>query len=103
MRIHDLKVAAMHFPALVDGRKKFEFRVNDRDFRVSDYLLLRELNEFMILTGPWLLFEVEYILDDTWYGMPKGHVIMSLSDCLISGREASGLEAYRPHILPVPQ
>lgn len=103
MRIHELKVASVHFPALYEGRKKFEYRVNDRDFGVGDFLLLRELNEFMILTGNWLMFEVEYILDDSWYSMPKNYMVLSLSECLSSGTDASGFEAYRPHILPVPQ
>lgn len=103
MRVHELKVAATHFPALSDGRKKFEYRANDRGFLVGDFLLLRELNEFMILTGLWLLFEVEYILDDTWYSMQKNHVIMSLSECLSSGPTADGFEAYRPHILSAQQ
>lgn len=103
MRIHELKVAGIHFPALRAGRKKFEYRLNDRDYKVGDYLLLRELTELMVFTGKWLLFQVEYILDDSWYSMPKNHMVLSLSDCLSSGSDASGFDAYRPHILPVPQ
>lgn len=103
MRIHELKVAALHFPALADGRKRFEYRANDRGFLVGDYLLLREINEFMIYTERWAIFQVEYILDDTWYSMPEKFVCMSLSDPLSAGLTNDGFEAYRPHILPFQQ
>lgn len=103
MRIHELKVASVHFPALRSGQKRFEFRLDDRGFEVGDYLLLRELNEFMVLTGCWVLIGVNYILDDNWYSMPKKYVCMSLTDPLTSGETLDGYEAYRPHILPFQQ
>ena len=103
MRVHELKVATMHFPALRSGQKRFEFRLDDRGFEVGDYLLLRELNEFMVLTGCWVLVGVTYILTDSWYSMPKKYVCMSLTDPMASGETPDGFEAYRPHILPVQQ
>jgi ASC-1-like (ASCH) protein len=39
---HDLKVWPEYFAALIDGRKTFEARKNDRGFKVGDTLLLRE-------------------------------------------------------------
>lgn len=41
-RVHALKCWPRYFGDLVVGRKRSEFRVADRDFRVGDYLRLRE-------------------------------------------------------------
>lgn len=41
-RVHDLKCWPDHFEALVDGRKTFEVRINDRDYQVGDVLALQE-------------------------------------------------------------
>jgi hypothetical protein len=41
---HELKTWPGYFAAILDGRKKFEARVNDRVFREGDTLLLVEYN-----------------------------------------------------------
>ena len=41
-RRHELKVWPSYFEAIVDGRKRFELRKNERDFAVGDTLRLRE-------------------------------------------------------------
>lgn len=40
--VHDLKIRPQYFEAVARGAKGFEVRVNDRDFKVGDHLLLRE-------------------------------------------------------------
>ncbi len=41
-KTHRLKILSEYFQSVVEGRKKAELRVNDRDFSVGDYLLLNE-------------------------------------------------------------
>lgn len=41
-RLHNLKIWPSFFKDVVDGKKKFEVRVNDRDFKVGDTLVLSE-------------------------------------------------------------
>ena len=39
---HELKILPEFFTAIIFGKKKFEIRKNDRDFRVGDVLKLME-------------------------------------------------------------
>ena len=103
MRIHELKVAGVFFPSILDGSKRFEIRKNDRGYQVGDWLLLRELTEFLVFTGRWALVRVEFILDDVRYGMQDNHIIMSLAHYHQAGETDEGFDAYKPHILAVTQ
>jgi len=42
MKKHELKVLPEFFSAVVDGKKKAEFRLNDRNFKIGDMLCLYE-------------------------------------------------------------
>jgi len=42
MKVHELKCWSAYFIAISEGRKRFEIRVNDRDFQEGDLLLLKE-------------------------------------------------------------
>lgn len=84
MAEHDLKVWPEFFDALVDGRKSFEIRKNDRGYQKGDTLLLREYapgpDEY---TGRELRRHVMYILsgDDPLgyaFGLRSGFVAMGL-------------------------
>lgn len=39
---HELKILPKYFEDVMTGKKNFEIRKNDRDFKVGDYLLLKE-------------------------------------------------------------
>ena len=59
--IHELKILPKYFDDIRYGKKRFELRRNDRDFKVGDYLAL---NEFGIsYTGRTELVKVVYILN----------------------------------------
>ena len=75
---HDLKILPEYFEPVLDGRKKFEIRKNDREFNVGDTLLLREWysNEY---TGREVRRKVTYVLP-TAVGLAKDYVILSIEE-----------------------
>ena len=58
--IHDLKIRPVYFQEVLSGNKKAELRINDRNFRCGDYLLLREWEEGY--TGPKIIVVVTHVL-----------------------------------------
>lgn len=77
---HELKTHPPYFQAVVDGRKPFEVRRNDRDYRVGDELYLREWDpDTASYTGSHreIVVEVTYICDDPKYCLP-GMIIMGV-------------------------
>jgi hypothetical protein len=76
---HELKTWPQFFEAILDGRKNFEFRRNDRDFRVGDLLDLKEWDPATkAYTGRACEVRITYILSDEWPGMEKGFTILSI-------------------------
>jgi ASC-1-like (ASCH) protein len=74
---HRLKIWPEYFEAVLSGKKTFEIRKNDRDYQVSDVLLLQEYNpKTNEYTGRELLVEVTYITD---FGQPDNQVVMSIA------------------------
>lgn len=73
-KVHELKIAAEYFDAVIDETKKFEIRKNDRDFKVGDFLLLKDFDGEK-LTGDETMQQVKYISD---YEQKKGYVVMSI-------------------------
>jgi hypothetical protein len=83
MTVHELKTWPNYFEAILDGRKLFELRVNDRDFHVGDELFLCEYipgkGEY---TGRQIRKLVTYILPVTTIatGVTAEQVIMGIKD-----------------------
>jgi len=72
LRFHFLKCETIHFNHAYSGRKKFETRKNDRDYRDGDFLVLREyLYHSDLYTGNYLIVKVNYLSD-----FVNGYVVM---------------------------
>ena len=91
MTQHFLKLNDRFFDAVANGIKTFEIRKNDRDYKVGDTLVLKEVNDDgKHLTyadhnlGINLDYEIKvavtYILthEDFPDGVPEGYVAMSI-------------------------
>ena len=75
--IHELKIQSEYFVAVNNKTKTFEIRKNDRDFKVGDKILLREIDSCGKYTGRMSWWEITYITDyaqqDTFRGYePSG-------------------------------
>lgn len=90
MQIHELKTDNDVFQASSDGLKRFEIRLNDRNFQVGDVLILRETVHSgddmthgapIEYTGRKLSRIVDFILQgyDLGYGLDNGWCVMSVS------------------------
>ncbi len=91
IRVHDLKCAPGPFDAVWRGAKAFEWRKNDRDYRVGDALALREwdsqLNEFQDgrppdgprgYSGRWIVAHVTHVSRGPAFEIPEGFCVMSI-------------------------
>lgn len=77
--IHDLKTSPESFAAIVDGRKRFEIRNDDRGFAVGDVLNLREWDSSLCTyTGRVQTRTVCYIERGLW--IPADLVVMGFDD-----------------------
>lgn len=76
---HQLKTWPPFFSAVLEGRKTFEARLDDRDFSVHDVLALNEWEPNPgRYTGRSVERVVTYILRGPAFGVEAGHVIMAL-------------------------
>lgn len=78
-KTHVLKCWPEHFHALRKGLKTCEVRLNDRDFKEGEFLLLAEFNpETDTYTEETDVYKVTHVLHGGQFGIEKGYVVMSL-------------------------
>ena len=76
--VHVLKILPEYFDAVRCGDKRFEIRLNDRNFQRGDILRLKEWTGEKF-TGEEIDVAVRYILRaDEWYGLQPGWCVMSI-------------------------
>ncbi len=77
-KTHELKILPQWFEDVVKGKKNFEIRKNDRDFKVGDKLLLKEYT-YGRFTGREVTKRVMYVYHgDGTYGLSPDYCILGL-------------------------
>lgn len=83
---HDLKTWTEYFSEVWDGKKTFEVRKNDRDYKVGDYLALMEyMNEDSLRIGHdvftyrTIMCRIDYILNGGNFGIEPEYIVMSIT------------------------
>ena len=75
---HELKIYQEYFEAVKDGRKKFEIRKNDREYKVGDILVLLEYDKYYeAFTGEKITVEISYMTD---YAQQDGYVVLGIEE-----------------------
>jgi hypothetical protein len=77
LTVHDLKTWPQYFQAVREGRKTFELRKWDRDYKEGDRLILREFDPLIDeFTGEAVRAIITYILTGPF--APVGMCLMSI-------------------------
>ena len=74
---HKLKILPKYYNEVLVGKKKFEIRKNDRDFKEEDVVILKEFVDG-IYTGRYIKAIIDYIFNGGSYGLEKGYCIFSI-------------------------
>lgn len=74
--IHELKIQSEYFLAVINKTKTFEIRKNDRDFKVDDKIILREIDSRGRYTGRSTFRKIAYITD---YAQQENYVVMAIT------------------------
>jgi len=79
MTEHKLKTWPEPFEALYTGKKKYEIRKNDRNFKPGDILLLRHYNPTSQKYGDlWIRAKITHMEQGKW-GLPPDLCVMSIA------------------------
>lgn len=71
---HKLKIQNQHFDDVQAGRKDFEVRFNDRDYKKGDELCFTDVSGLVKKKGLWRVKHIHSGL-----GMAEGYVILGLT------------------------
>lgn len=80
VKVHELKIAPEYFRAVKEGKKTFEIRKNDRNFKVGEYIDLREYSGDKGYTGNRLCLKIVYMIESDWFpqGLKDGYCVLGI-------------------------
>ena len=78
MKVHRVKIWSEYFPAVLEERKPFEWRKNDRNYQVGDMLILEEWNpETEKYTGNSIRTFITYVAENV-FEMTDGYCVLGI-------------------------
>ena len=93
MKVHNLKTWPEYLEALIEGRKTFEVRRNDRDFKVGDTLHLLGFDpDTCTMNGREHTMVVTYVMPGGTFGIAQDHVVMGVRPFRFDAAEKPGEE-----------
>lgn len=80
VKVHELKIVPEYFRAVKEGKKKFEIRKNDRNFKVGEYIDLREYSGDKGYTGNRLCLKIVYMIESDLFpqGLKDGYCVLGI-------------------------
>lgn len=94
MKTHEVKSWPKSFQPIKSGAKRADIRRDDRGYKVGDILIHREwLPEQKSYTGESIRTLITHILRGPDFGVPEGHVVMSIQTLEVAENEEAGVRA----------
>lgn len=60
---HKIKCIEPYFTDIKEGKKQFELRRNDRDYKCDDFIELRQFDPIKVeFSGDYLLIQITYLM-----------------------------------------
>jgi hypothetical protein len=75
---HRLKIMPEYFNDVIDKKKLFEIRKDDRNYEVGDLILLQEFKSNKYTGREWLVQITHLLRDAPQFGLQEGYVILSI-------------------------
>ena len=75
-KVHEVKLAAMYYDDVKDGKKTFELRKNDRNYKEGDKLHMLEFKDGRH-TGRTISADIVYLMED-YTGLTEGYCILGI-------------------------
>lgn len=96
---HNVKCWPEPFEEMLAGRKTAEFRLNDRDFRVGDRLLIREFcPDRKEYTHREIKRDIAHVLAEG-FGLPTGYAMLSLAATCASEERIAELTTFKDAVI----
>ncbi len=83
-KIHEIKIAASFYDDVTSGRKRFELRKNDRDYKKGDSIKMLEFKDGRH-TGRTIDADIIYLLEN-YTGLEEGYCILGIDVTAHSGQ-----------------
>lgn len=74
--LHELKIQDPHFDDVVSGAKTAEIRLNDRDYKSGDEVVLWQWSERFGYTGSYVTILLTHVLKE-YKGIERGFALLS--------------------------
>lgn len=90
MTVHELKTIARYYDAVVEGRKTFEVRLNDRAFQTGDIVRLIKVDDkgFFTRDPPYSVeYRITYLLQGGQFGIEPRYCVLGLGPALSQGSQ----------------
>jgi len=81
VKTHDLKVNIENYEALWERKKNSEYRINDRDYKAGDILLLRPYvtdKKVYLNSHSFISARVTHVSYGGTFGIPKKYCVLSI-------------------------
>lgn len=78
MKLHKLKIKNEYYIEIISGKKTFELRKNDRDYKEGDLIEFSVLCDGDIIKSPYI-YQITYVLKNVeQYGLHKDYCILGI-------------------------